>query len=46
MKNKIETDDLLLRELSEDELLDIEGGFWLELTIGLAVGIFIAWLTN
>ena len=45
MKN-IETKDLSLWELSEDELLATEGGFLLELGIGLAVGLLIAYLTN
>lgn len=44
MESKL--NELSLRELREDELLDIEGGSLVALAIGIAFGLLIAYLTN
>ncbi len=46
MNKSLEINDLSLKELDSNELVNIEGGSILgSILLGLAVGLVIAWLT-
>ena len=46
MESNAKLNELSLRELIEDELIDVEGGSLLAFGIGVAIGLLIAYLTN